>query len=393
MKYSIRAGLALGLAASLLIGLTGCGAAAQPADDWHLGPPESAGSVGFATAPESGDSTATAFTDPTIGTEDSTTVGETTTGTTKKTTRPKVEAPADDPQRPKEEDKGGETGPAVTLPPVTTSTTTTTTTTMTATTTAPVVTGPASTATTKLTTSGTSVTTAAQTTRPATPPIKLPSNGIDVSTFQYTIDWPQVKAAGVDFAMIRVGARGYGTYGKPFKDAKFETNIKGATAAKVDRGVYFFSQAITEEEAREEAQFVLDTIKGYELTYPIAFDFENPPAADARTQVLNSPNKKAFNTKLVLAFCDTIKAAGYYPIVYTGLWWLNNRLDANQLKGKYDIWLAQYTSAAEPGYSPITMWQYSDSGRVPGISVNVDMNKGYVDYAKIIRDGGWNHLK
>ena len=388
MRYTFRKSLSLGLAVCLLAGMTGCGAAARPTDEWHLGPPESAESSGVATAPDSGDSTTAAdTTGPETGTSDSTTVGETTTGTTQKTTRPKVEAPADDPQRPKEEDKGGETGPVVTLPPVTTSTITTTTTTAT------VVTVPVSTATTKPTTSGTSVTTTAQTTRPTTPSIKLPSNGIDVSTFQYTINWPQVKAAGVDFAMIRVGARGYGTNGKPFKDAKFETNIKGATDAKVDRGVYFFSQAITEEEAREEAKFVLDTIKGYELTYPIAFDFENPPAADARTQVLNSPDKKAFNTKLVLAFCDTIKAAGYYPIVYTGLWWLNTRLDANQLKGKYDIWLAQYTSAAQPGYSPITMWQYSDSGRVPGISVNVDMNRGYVDYAKIIRDGGWNHLK
>lgn len=384
MRYTFRKSLSLGLAVCLLLGLTGCGAAARPTDEWHLGPPESAESSGVATALDSGDSTtATDTTGPETGTSDSTSVGE-TTKTTKKATHPKVETPADDPQRPKEEEREGETGSVVTLPPITTSTTTTTKIT---------VTTQASTGTIVPTTSGTSAIATTQTTRPTTPPIKLPSNGIDVSIFQYTINWPQVKAAGVDFAMIRVGARGYGTYGKPFMDAKFQINMNGATAAGVNRGVYFFSQAITEEEAREEAEFVLKAIKGYELTYPIAFDFENPPAADARTQVLNSPDKKAFNTKLVLAFCDTIKAAGYYPIVYTGLWWLNTRLDANQLKGKYDIWLAQYTSASQPGYSPVTMWQYSDSGRVPGISVNVDMNRGYVDYAKIIRDGGWNHLK
>lgn len=126
MKYVMRAGLPLVLAVCLLLGLTGCGAAARPTDEWHLGPPESAESSGVATAPDSGDSTsATDTTGPETGTSDSTTVTE-TTKTTKKATHPKVETPADDPQRPKEEEREGETGSVVTLPPITTSTTTTT---------------------------------------------------------------------------------------------------------------------------------------------------------------------------------------------------------------------------------------------------------------------------
>lgn len=394
---------AAALLASIWIALgAGCGAQMLPEDGWQITPPgegpTAEGGIpdpypGY-TEPAYGESTA-----PSAGTSSpgSQTASTGTSAGTTTATRPAPIAPEDDPQRPKEEENA-DSGPVVTLPPVTTASSTTTiatTTVSAAPSAAPSTagTGTAAPTVTTPTSAGTTGTTAAPTTTAPSPPsIQLPSNGIDVSTYQGQIDWKQVKAAGVDFAMIRVGARGYGASGTMFIDARFQDNITGATAAGVDRGVYFFSQAITVEEAKEEARYVLDAIQGYEITYPIAIDFENPPADTARTQVLNSASKKAFNTDLVLAFCDTIREAGYYPIVYTGLWWLNNRMEADRLEGKVDIWLAQYTTAAQPGYSPVTIWQYSSNGSVPGIVGNVDMNRGYVDYAALIRQQGLNHL-
>lgn len=421
MRYTFRKSLSLGLAVCLLAGMTGCGAAARPTDEWHLGPPESAESSGVATAPDSGDSTTAAdTTGPETGTSDSTTVGE-TTGSKKSTTRTtrttKAVAPPDDPQRPKEEEKEEEpetpvsTLPDVTLPPSTTAGTTTTTTKGTVTT----VTGSA----------GTTASTAPPTTSP--PPSTgwhtaggqtyyylngkkltgyqdigkakyyfdkdgaLSSKvGIDVSTYQGDINWNQVKADGVDFAFIRLGARGWGTAGTMFTDAKYEANMKGSIAAGVDRGVYFFSQAINVAEAKEEAQYVLDRIKGYAVTYPVVIDMENPPDKEARTQAL--VGKKTLCTDIAIAFCDAIKAAGYYPMVYAGASWATSNMEPARLKEKYDIWLAQYnTTVTYP--VPYTIWQYTSKGAVAGIAGNIDRNIGLKDYAKIIRDGGWNHLK
>ena len=214
--------------------------------------------------------------------------------------------------------------------------------------------------------------------------------GIDVSTYQGDINWTQVKADGVDFAFIRLGARGWGTAGTMFTDAKYEANMKGSIAAGVDRGVYFFSQAINVAEAKEEAQYVLDRIKGYAVTYPVVIDMENPPDKEARTQAL--VGKKTLCTDIAIAFCDAIKAAGYYPMVYTGASWATSNMEPARLKEKYDIWLAQYnTTVTYP--VPYTIWQYTSKGAVAGIAGNIDRNIGLKDYAKIIRDGGWNHLK
>lgn len=195
--------------------------------------------------------------------------------------------------------------------------------------------------------------------------------GIDVSKFQGNIDWNRVKAAGIDFVIIRVGYRGY-TYGTIVEDPYFETNIKGALAAGIDVGVYFFSQAITEQEAKQEAQWTLQKIAPYKITYPVVIDTEyvsggraNSMSASQRTNVMN-------------AFCTEVKNGGYTPMIYASKSWLENNLIMSYLN-QYDVWLARYASV--PEYTgPFTIWQYSSKGYVDGISGYVDRNVGYKRY-------------
>ena len=213
--------------------------------------------------------------------------------------------------------------------------------------------------------------------------------GIDVSTYQREIDWNKVKAAGVDFAIIRVGFRGWGTNAKPLKDEYFQTNIVNATRAGIDCGVYFFSQAVNETEAVAEADFVLEAIKEYTLTYPVYFDTEYVNVPEARTNLAKLNNKQ--RTDIALAFCNRIKQAGYYAAVYSNKSWLENNLEMSRLSG-FDTWVAQY-SVSKPGYrQSFQMWQYTSVGSVPGIVGNVDRNIGLVDYPALLRAEGWNHL-
>ena len=206
--------------------------------------------------------------------------------------------------------------------------------------------------------------------------------GIDVSVYQNNIDWKAVKAAGVDFAMIRVGYRGYGQAGNMKLDVNFKKNLEGAQAAGIDCGVYFFSQAITRPEAVEEAKFVLEAIKGYNLTYPVAFDTEYYPLDEARTNQANLTDKD--RTDFAIDFCETIRAAGYYPTIYASKSWLLDDMEISRLGG-WDIWLAHYTNQTNFQY-PYQMWQYSESGSVSGISGNkVDMNVSLKDYPSLIR--------
>ena len=200
--------------------------------------------------------------------------------------------------------------------------------------------------------------------------------GIDVSTYQGIIDWNKVKAAGIDFAMIRVGFRGYGS-GSLNEDVQFERNIKGAHAAGVKVGLYFFTQAITVEEGRAEAQFVLDRVKklGIPVTYPIAFDTENIVDPTARANNLSAK----LRTDIALAFCQTIEAAGYDAMVYSYRSWLLYNLDLSRLT-KYDTWMA-HVAATTDFAKPYTMWQYENQAKVNGISGDVDLNLSFVDYA------------
>lgn len=190
--------------------------------------------------------------------------------------------------------------------------------------------------------------------------------GIDVSSHQGTIDWNAVSQDGIDFAMIRCGSRGY-TEGNLYADDTFYTNADGAQAAGVPFGVYFFSQATTEQEAIEEANYVLELIQGMEISCPIAFDQEDMPSQNARANNLSAEQLD----KNAQAFCNTIKQAGYSTLVYGNQHDLG-RYDLDNLHE--DIWYAEYGDARPSTTIPITMWQYSSTGTVAGISTNVDLN-------------------
>ncbi len=195
--------------------------------------------------------------------------------------------------------------------------------------------------------------------------------GIDVSKYQGTIDWNAVKSSGISFVVIRCGYRGSST-GVLVKDPMFEANIKGATKAGLKVGLYFFSQAINEKEAVEEASMAIALAKDYKISYPIFIDTEWTSGGRA-----NGISKDT-RTAVCKAFCETIKSAGYTPGVYACKSWYQDSLNVSSLNG-YKIWLAQY--ASQPTYSSrYDMWQYSDKGKVNGISTNVDMNISYLGY-------------
>lgn len=194
-------------------------------------------------------------------------------------------------------------------------------------------------------------------------------NGIDVSSHQGNIDWASVKAAGISFAIIRVGYRGSQT-GALVEDSCFKKNIQGATANGISVGVYFFTQAVTEAEAVEEASMALSLCSGYSLAYPIFVDTENGSGA-ARANGLD----KASRTACVSAFCKTVANGGRKPGVYASKSWYNSKIDASAFSS-YFIWVAQYnTTCTYKG--KYNMWQYSSKGSVPGIKGNVDVNIAY----------------
>lgn len=194
--------------------------------------------------------------------------------------------------------------------------------------------------------------------------------GIDVSKWNGNIDWNSVKASGASYAIIRCGYRGSST-GALITDPKFAANISGANAAGLKVGVYFFTQAVNEKEAVEEASMVLDLVKKYKISYPIFLDVES---SGGRADGID----KGTRTAVCKAFCATIQNSGYTAGVYANKTWLNSKIDAGAL-GSYKIWLAQY--AAAPSYNGrYNLWQYSSKGSVPGISGNVDLNLSYLGY-------------
>lgn len=188
--------------------------------------------------------------------------------------------------------------------------------------------------------------------------------GIDVSSHNGKINWDKVKKSGVDFVYVRVGYRG-STEGGIKEDTTFADNIKGATKAGLDVGVYFYTQAVDENEAREEAQFVLDSIEPYNVTYPIAYDLE---VTDGRT---NDVSVEQF-TKNSKAFMDLVEKAGYKSMLYGNLYTQITMVNPEELEG-YEKWFAYY---AYPVYNPYdyAIWQYTSDGKVDGINGNVDLN-------------------
>lgn len=191
--------------------------------------------------------------------------------------------------------------------------------------------------------------------------------GIDVSKFQGDIDWQTVRQSGVEFVILRLGIRGYGS-GEMKMDDRFYENYQGATAAGIKVGVYFFSAAISEEEAREEADYVIDAIRDCRIDMPVVFDTEPILYDDARTDQLTPDQVTAF----AAAFCDRIRSAGYDPMIYTNAKRFTTVLHLEKLEA-YDKWLADYREAPDYPYA-FKMWQFTEKGTVPGISGNVDID-------------------
>ena len=190
--------------------------------------------------------------------------------------------------------------------------------------------------------------------------------GIDVSEHQREIDWPQVKAAGIEFVIIRVGYRGYET-GNLNPDKYAKANYQGAIDAGLDVGVYFFSQATSVEEAIAEARFVLDFTTDWDLKYPVVFDWEYI-SSTARTANVDRQTL----TDCSIAFCEEVKNAGRTPMVYFNWRQGDNRLFLYQLED-YPFWLALYSYRMTYPYK-VEMWQYTNEGKVPGIAGDVDIN-------------------
>lgn len=191
--------------------------------------------------------------------------------------------------------------------------------------------------------------------------------GVDVSKFNGDIDWKKVAAAGVKYTYIRVGARG-SSVGKINLDEKFEDNIKKASDNGISVGVYFYSQAVNIEEVKEEAQFVLDTIEPYDISYPVVFDLEKSDSENARTLGVS---KEDF-TKMTITFCDMIDEAGYTPMIYGNIKTFTLMLNPEAVTD-YDKWIAYYDL---PQYFPyeFSTWQYTSVGKIDGIDGNVDLN-------------------
>lgn len=197
--------------------------------------------------------------------------------------------------------------------------------------------------------------------------------GVDVSEHQKEIDWETVAQTGMDFAMVRAGYRGY-TEGQIYADEYFKANMRGAENAGLDVGVYFFSQATTVDEAVEEAKFVLEMLKGWNVTYPVVYDWEFIENSVARTYYMTARQV----TDCAMAFCETIAYAGYTPMLYFGQNASTQNFDLERLR-VFDFWLADYSDSPMFPFD-FQMWQYTSSGRINGIDGDVDVNYCFTEY-------------
>lgn len=191
--------------------------------------------------------------------------------------------------------------------------------------------------------------------------------GVDVSDHQGVIDWQSVASDGIDFAFVRAGNRGY-TEGALYADERFAENLDGAQAAGLNAGVYFFSQAVTPDEAREEADLVVELLAGRTLQLPVAFDHE--PVTDAAGRANNMMGEEL--AACARAFCERIEAAGYSTLIY------GNKQDIAHFGGdtldERPVWLAEYDVAPPTAQFDFIMWQYTNGGTVAGIPTSVDLN-------------------
>lgn len=208
--------------------------------------------------------------------------------------------------------------------------------------------------------------------------------GIDVSEWQGTIDWNKVKAAGIEFAMIKAGS------GRNRVDPEFKRNISECNRLGIPCGVYWFSYAYTEELAHNEAKYCLEAIAPYKLDYPVAFDFEYDSVNNAAKLGIEITREMA--SSFARAFLEDIEAARYYAMLYTNSDYLKRYFDQDLAK-RYDVWLAMWQANPNLNDKPTQaggIWQYSDTGNVSGISARVDLDAAYYDYPGIISANGLN---
>lgn len=208
---------------------------------------------------------------------------------------------------------------------------------------------------------------------------KISHLGCDLSYHNEDVDWDALAASPVEFVMLRCGYRGY-TEGGLKKDEKFDEYAAEANRVGLKVGVYFYTQAVSVEEAREEAKFCIETIKDYDISYPVAIDTEYVNDASARTNKQEISNE--LRSEMIRTFCDTVKEAGYYPMMYAGENWMRRNMDLNVLSD-IDVWAPQYYEKNDFMYD-FTIWQYTEKGSVPGIKENVDLNVSMVDYASFV---------
>ena len=201
------------------------------------------------------------------------------------------------------------------------------------------------------------------------------SEGIDVSSYSGNIDWKKVKESGIDFAMIRVGGRGYGEEGEMYTDERALEYINGAKAEGIKVGAYFFSQAVSTEEAIEEADYVKTVLGDIKLDYPVAYDWEIIKDDDARTDSVSASQA----TECARAFCDRVNELGYTPILYSPSRELYFKYDLSRL-ADIDIWYCEYANVPI-FYYEFSMWQYSATGTIDGIEGAVDLNICFTNVA------------
>ena len=200
--------------------------------------------------------------------------------------------------------------------------------------------------------------------------------GIDVSSWQGNINWPEVAASGVQFAIIRVGFRGYAEEGNIKEDAYFRQNVRGAVSNGIKVGIYFYSTARNEDEALQEAAWVVDKIKSYSITYPVAYDFEE----FGMHRTANISGEQATNN--AIAFLNYVGSQGFGTMMYANKNDITHRFQKSRLP--YKFWLAHYTSSTDYTGS-YQMWQRTSKGSVPGISGYVDMNIAYFGYGSVAK--------
>lgn len=201
--------------------------------------------------------------------------------------------------------------------------------------------------------------------------------GVDISNQTGSVSFTGLKAAGIDYVMIRLGGRGYGT-GQISLDEKFKENMEGAIAEGLDIGVYFYSQAISQDEAVQEASFVVQNLEPYKghVKYPVAFDMEFVSNDEARIEGLSREER----TNIAVSFAESVKAAGYLPMIYGDKEWLIKEIDLTKLQD-YDIWLAQEQDIPDYPYQ-YAMWQYSTKGVLNGVKGNANLNICFIGYSQ-----------